>query len=55
MGKIRRARLNVINTEVEKVWTKEARWRLDEHERGQVKSIPGQEVFGTIRERLSES
>jgi putative addiction module component (TIGR02574 family) len=41
--------------EIEKAWAEEAKRRLHEFEKGEVKSIPGKKVFESIRKRLSES
>lgn len=45
---------NQIDPEVEKAWAKEAERRLDELEKGEVESIPGEQVIRSIRERLSK-
>ncbi|MEW6486917.1 MAG: addiction module protein [Thermodesulfobacteriota bacterium] len=40
------------DSEVEQAWAAEVERRLDEHDRGQVQAIPGEEVFAKARARL---
>ncbi len=44
--------LNAPNPEIDRKWAAVARRRLDELRSGQVKAIPGEEVFARIRERF---
>ena len=45
--------LNAPNPDMDKAWTEVARRRLAELRSGQVKAIPGDQVFGKIRERFA--
>ena len=40
------------DSEVEQAWAAEGERRLDEYDRGQVQTIPGEEVFAKARARL---
>ncbi len=44
--------LNQPESEIDKAWAKEAKRRLDEFRSGQVKGIPGDEVFNKVWERF---
>lgn len=44
--------LNPTQTEIDKLWAKEAEKRVDEIRKGKVKTIPGDQVFRKIRDRL---
>jgi putative addiction module component (TIGR02574 family) len=47
--------LNVpTQPEIEELWAQEAEKRVAQVESGQVKPVPGEEVFRKIRERLSK-
>ena len=46
--------LNPPDAEIEKEWVKVAKRRLSELRSGQVKAIPGDEVFAKIRERFEK-
>ena len=46
--------LNPPESEIDKIWSKEARRRLDELKSGQVKAIPGDEVFIKVWERFEK-
>jgi len=45
--------LNPTQSDIDKLWAEEAEKRLKEITEGSVKTIPGDEVFGKIRERFS--
>jgi len=45
--------LNPSLSDIDKLWAEEAEKRLKEITEGSVKTIPGDEVFGKIRERFS--
>ena len=45
--------LNPALSDIDKLWAEEAEKRLKEITEGSVKTIPGDEVFSKIRERLS--
>ncbi len=45
--------LNPVLSDMDKLWAEEAEERLKEITEGSVKTIPGDEVFSKIRERLS--
>ena len=38
-------------TEIDKLWAKEAEDRIDAYEKGELKTIPGKEVFRRLRPR----
>ncbi len=40
------------DSEIEQAWAEEIDRRLDEYERGAVRTVPGEEVFARIRARL---
>ncbi|HAR96402.1 MAG TPA: addiction module protein [Deltaproteobacteria bacterium] len=44
--------LNPTQTEIDKLWAGEAERRVEEIASGSVKTIPGEEVFAKIRDRL---
>ena len=45
--------LNVpLQKEIDELWAKEAERRLEEYKKGNIKAIPAEEVFKSIRERL---
>ncbi len=44
--------LNQPESEIDKAWAKEAKRRLDEFRSGQVRGIPGDEVFNKVWERF---
>jgi putative addiction module component (TIGR02574 family) len=44
--------LNPSQSEIDKLWAEEAEKRVDEIAKGSVKTIPGEEIFDKIRERL---
>ncbi len=44
--------LNQPESEIDKIWAKEARRRLDELRSGRVKAIPGEEVFKKVWKRF---
>jgi putative addiction module component (TIGR02574 family) len=44
--------LNPTQTEIDKSWAKEAEKRVDEIRKGKAKTIPGDQVFRKIRDRL---
>ena len=46
--------LNQPESEIDKIWAKEAKRRLDELMSGRVKAIPGEEVFGKVWERFEK-
>ncbi len=46
--------LNPTNDEVDRKWIKVAKRRLNELRSGQVKPIPGEEVFRKINDRFSK-
>ncbi len=47
--------LNVpTQPEIDELWAKEADLRISQIEMGDVKTIPGEQVFQEIRERLSK-
>lgn len=45
--------LNPTQKEIDKLWAKEAEFRVSEIKSGKVKTIPGAEVFAEIRENFS--
>lgn len=45
--------LNPIEPEIEKKWIDVAKRRLAELRSGQVKAIPGEEVFARVKERFA--
>jgi putative addiction module component (TIGR02574 family) len=44
--------LNPTQTEIDKLWAKEAEKRVDEIRTGKVKTIPGKQVFQRMRDRF---
>jgi putative addiction module component (TIGR02574 family) len=46
--------LSPSQKEIDELWAKEAEKRVEEIKSGKVKSIPGEEVFKEIRDRLSK-
>ena len=44
--------LNQPESEIDKIWAKEANRRLNELRSGQVKTIPGEEVFKKVWDRF---
>ena len=46
--------LNQPESEIDKIWAKEAKRRLDELRSGRVKAIPGEEVFKNVWERFEK-
>jgi putative addiction module component (TIGR02574 family) len=44
--------LNPSQAEIDELWAAEAERRIDEIESGQVKPIPGEQVFRELRKRL---
>ena len=46
--------LNPSQKEIDALWSKEAEKRVEEIKTGKVKSIPGENIFKEIRERLSK-
>lgn len=44
--------LNPTQGEIDKLWAEEAERRVEEIASGSVKTVPGEEVFRKIRERL---
>ncbi len=46
--------LNQPESEIDKIWAKESKRRLDELRSGQVKAIPGEEVFKKVWERFDK-
>lgn len=44
--------LNPTQSEIDKLWAEEAERRVEEIAIGSVKTIPGEEVFDKIRDRL---
>jgi putative addiction module component (TIGR02574 family) len=44
--------LNPSQSEIDKLWAEEAERRVEEIATGSVRTIPGEEVFRKIRERL---
>lgn len=44
--------LNPTQNEIDKLWAEEAERRVNEIATGSVKTVPGEEVFRKIRERL---
>lgn len=44
--------LNPTQDKIDELWAEEAERRAKEIREGSVKTIPGEEVFGKIRERL---
>ena len=44
--------LNPSQSEIDKLWAEEAERRVEEIAEGAVRTIPGEEVFGKIRDRL---
>ena len=45
--------ISPTNKEVEEAWKEEVERRIDEAESGEVKLVPGEEVFARMRERYS--
>lgn len=46
--------LNQPESEIDKIWAKEAKRRLDELRSSQVKAIPGEEFFKKVWERFEK-
>lgn len=46
--------ISPTNKDVEEAWKDEVERRIDEVERGEVKLIPGEEVFARMRERYNK-
>ena len=46
--------ISPTNKDVEEAWKDEVERRIDEVESGEVKLIPGEEVFARMRERYSK-
>jgi len=46
--------LHPSQTEIDKLWAKEAEKRVEEVESGNVKTIPGEDVFKEIQDRFSK-
>ena len=46
--------LHQIDPDIEKVWAKEARRRLDDYEQGKVEAIPGEQVHDQLRDKYSK-
>ena len=46
--------LNQPESEIDKIWAKEAKRRLDELRSGRVEAIPGGEVFKQVWERFEK-
>jgi putative addiction module component (TIGR02574 family) len=46
--------LNPSQAEIDKLWALEAEKRVGAIEAGEVRPIPGEEVFGRIRKRLNQ-
>ncbi|MBA3769514.1 MAG: addiction module protein [Blastocatellia bacterium] len=46
--------ISPTNKEVEEAWKEEVERRIDEVESGEVKTIPGEEVFARMRERYNK-
>jgi hypothetical protein len=46
--------LNQPESEIDNIWAKEAKQRLDELRSGRVKAIPGEEVFKKVWERFEK-
>ena len=46
--------LNQPESEIDKIWTEEAKRRLAELRSGRVETIPGEEVFGKVWERFEK-
>ena len=46
--------MNPINSEIDRKWIAEARKRLNELRSGKIEAIPGEEVFGKIRNRFAK-
>ena len=46
--------LNQPESEIDKIWAKESKRRLDELRSGQVNAIPGEEVFKKVWERFDK-
>ena len=46
--------LNQPESEIDKIWAKEAKRRLDELRSGRVKAIPGEAVFKKVWERFEK-
>ncbi len=45
--------LNPPNKEIDELWAKEAEKRVEDIRTGKVKTIPGEEVFKKIREKIN--
>ncbi len=45
--------LNPTKNEIDELWAKEAEKRVADIETGKVKTIPGEEVFKKIREKIN--
>jgi putative addiction module component (TIGR02574 family) len=46
--------LNQPESEIDKIWAKEAKRRLNELRSGRVKAIPGEEVFKKVWDRFEK-
>jgi putative addiction module component (TIGR02574 family) len=46
--------LNVPNPEIDKAWAEVAESRLAELRSGRIKAVPGDQVFGRIRDRFAK-
>ncbi len=44
--------LNPAKSEIDKLWAKEAEKRVEEIRNGAIEAVPGDRVFGKIRNRL---
>ena len=44
--------LNPTQSDIDKLWSEEAERRVEEIGNGSVETVPGEHVFGKIRERL---
>jgi putative addiction module component (TIGR02574 family) len=44
--------LNPTQTDIDKLWAREAEKRVDDIKKGKVKTVPGEQVFKKIRDRL---
>jgi putative addiction module component (TIGR02574 family) len=45
--------LNPTKNEIDELWAKEAEKRVEDIKTGKVKTIPGEEVFKKIREKIN--
>ena len=43
-----------VDSEIERLWIEEAVRRLDAYRRGEIEAVPGDEVMGRARKRLSQ-